>query len=90
MTEPKFTPGPWETSLTDDTFVRSADNDIAVMVGDYNDDVTSLIMTANANLMAAAPDLYAALKETLEIAARHESGDYIERANAAMRKARGE
>lgn len=90
MTEPKWTPGPWTTSLTDETFVRSADNDVAVMIGDYSDDATSLIMAANANLISAAPDLYAALKETLEISARYESGDYIERANAAMRKARGE
>ena len=60
MTEPKWTPGPWTTSLTDETFVRSADNDVAVMIGDYSDDATSLIMAANANLIAAAPDLYAA------------------------------
>ena len=99
MTEPKWTPGPWTTSLTDETFVRSADNDVAVMIGDYSDDATSLIMAANANLIAAAPDLYASVERLLlEFDFMVERGvipdvrdDIIfDNARAAMRKARGE
>jgi len=43
---------------------------------------------ATAHLIAAAPDLYAALIETLEIAARNEDGDFRIRARNALAKAR--
>lgn len=45
---------------------------------------------ANARLITAAPDLYHALIETLEIANRNEDGDWAVRAHAALAKARGE
>lgn len=44
---------------------------------------------ANADLIAAAPDLAEALAETLAIARRNESGAYIDRAEAALSKAKG-
>jgi hypothetical protein len=44
---------------------------------------------ANACLIASAPDLYAALIETLEIATRNEEGEFADRARAALAKAKG-
>ena len=44
---------------------------------------------ANARLIAAAPELLEALKETLAIAKRDEFGDYVIRAEAAIAKAEG-
>lgn len=86
MTETKWTPGPWRKNkeFPYDT-VASSKHFICQVFPTYDDK-----SKYNADLISAAPELYDALKETLEIAARYESGDYIERANAAMRKARGE
>jgi len=44
---------------------------------------------ANADLIAAAPELYASLVEALVIARRNEDGQYVQRAEAALAKARG-
>lgn len=45
---------------------------------------------ANADLISAAPELYAALVDALIIARRNEGGQYVQRAEAALAKARGE
>ena len=64
MTGP--TPGPWQTSLSDDTVVIHIGKDgvhyeVASIAGDgmSEPDLWS-IMEANARLIAAAPDLFAA------------------------------
>ena len=44
---------------------------------------------ADARLISAAPDLYAALIETLAIATRNEDGEFADRARAAIAKAEG-
>lgn len=44
---------------------------------------------SNMHLIASAPELYAALAETLAIARRNEGGDFVVRADAALSKARG-
>ena len=96
MTETKWTPGPWTVDRPSDQnqrmhVVREFNWRLVASMENCNKFLAYADETrANANLISAAPDLYDALKETLEIAARNESGDYIERANAAMRKARGE
>ena len=96
MTETKWTPGPHFAEIIYSQIPESEDGDITYRVIDKDKKEIVTFYTesdealANAQLYAAAPDLYDALKETLEISARYESGDYIERANAAIRKARGE
>ena len=91
MSEKEWTPGPhkavvgeYSTAKVYGPYRGKPGQILCEIVGDSPE------ADANAYLFAAAEALYAALEETLEIAARHESGDYIERANAAMRKARGE
>lgn len=60
------TPGPWEVSPLDGEKVRDHRNEvgIAVMSGYYREVDER---QANARLIAAAPDLLAALKELLEL-----------------------
>jgi len=68
MSDTKFTPGPWERYGVD----GSVDIDIVTNPG--STDATSVCRVhwngydhdANANLIAAAPDLYAALKGLLD------------------------
>ena len=98
--ETKWTKGPWcvEDPETDERPGWSWIS--AVVPGWYGlaevvtrmdgDTEDSPVGRANANLIAAAPDLYEALCETLEIARRNEAGDYVQRAEAALAKARGE
>lgn len=62
-----FTPGPWEVGPVDDTVVTHIGADgvryeVAAIDGDYNDPDTWPIMEANARLIAAAPDMLAALQ----------------------------
>lgn len=56
-------PGPWKTSLTDDTMVvDAAGREVAAIVGDYNDPGTWPLMEAHARLIAALPDFLKALQ----------------------------
>lgn len=103
--ETKFTPGPWFvlTDHPTNAAVRVCSGfdgwhggELATLYGPCEGDedengVWPLGETrmANARLIAAAPDLYAALVETLAIAERNESGEYADRARAALAKARG-
>lgn len=80
----KFTPGNWEA---DGSAVFVGKNCIALT---DTDNATEERYVANAHLIAAAPDLYAALVVTLDIARRNESGSYVDDAVAALAKARGE
>lgn len=62
----KHTPGPWLLSPTDDTIVIDATgNEVAAVDGDYNDPDTWPQMEANGRLIAAAPEMLEALKETV-------------------------
>lgn len=93
MTVIKHTPGPWRTSLTDDTVVvDAAGREVAAIDGDYNDPDTWPLMEANARLIAAAPDLLAALAEMIDCYGSDDGCGpipIIDRANAAIAKAGG-
>lgn len=85
----KHTPGPWKTHLTDDTLVVDGNGlVIAHMGGLYLGDDSP--MEANARLIAAAPDLLAAL-EVIAADSRWTSGEpTLMQARAAIAKAKGE
>ena len=100
--QPKWTKGPWPIKPTGD-FKR-------IVIGDglvdgpggyevaevYSDDCDRDEAMANAHLIAAAPDLYAALEWAAQNAEESEAGRdsewyaNLERCNAALAKARGE
>lgn len=90
----KFTPGPWKvinliTGYGVDASLKrlpSARVRITRTLSDQD--------LANAQLIAAAPDMYKALNELLELLEEHEPNWYLQghynRASAALAKARGE
>ena len=94
MSKPKFTPGPWSTGFVDGTkIVRESDrSQIAQVAGDYSDPTIWPIMEANAHLIAAAPDLYAALELARERMGGASPGmkAMIAQTDTALSKARGE
>lgn len=56
--------GPWSVHLTDETLVIDAEgNEVASMHGDYDTEYEG--MAARAELIAAAPEMRAAIKEKL-------------------------
>jgi hypothetical protein len=65
MTEPKFTEGPW---LNQENMEGYAD---IVIPGEY---IARVAKETNANLIAAAPDLYAALKSLADYEMPDQSG----------------
>ncbi len=98
MSDTKFTPGPWQVS-------GNAVKAIAQVAycgasGSWSNKGTQVIgddeAKANAILIAAAPDLYAALKMMTDrfLDANGSYGEYenetIDAANSALEKARGE
>jgi len=94
----KHTPGPWRTNLVDDTLIESGGWCVAKAYGDYDTDFER--MEANARLIAAAPDMLAALIGLQYILASAESNasgnpnhDHVQRrvgaARAAIAKASG-
>lgn len=65
---PRHAPGPWRVGPVDDTVVTRLGDDgiryeIAAVDGDYNQPDQWPVMEANARLIAAAPDMLAALKD---------------------------
>lgn len=97
MSETKFTPGPWRVEITEDgsngfahkwPIILSETQQIVGTEGLFSDIETD---RANAALIAAAPDLYKALKMASESAGfqymTYETRDAI---TAALAKARGE
>lgn len=103
MTEPKFTPAPW--MLDEDGEVLDCNNDsIALLEIDDFDAEIEQELKANANLIAAAPDLYDALvlcTDLFAAYARHhlEKGDELkcsvnknmaDKCRSVLAKARGE
>lgn len=99
MTNTKFTPGPWRIGPDE-----SSDEDeygfcIAIFSEEYKNSVALRIREeSNAHLIAAAPDLYAALSEAkLQIEYLHEKfaetgsgNNMLAKIDAALAKARGE
>lgn len=89
----KHTPGPWETSVFQscgevdawDVCAAGGGDMLADLKGNPNGE-------ADANLMAAAPDLLAALELARARLYRHamENKEAIDAADAALTKARGE
>ena len=103
MSEPKFTPGPWEIEedLFDHDWAISAPKwgALARVVAEMDDDGTGKSWTksetgeANAHLIAAAPDLYYALDCILkELPTKRDWLDPVTEAMAkqALKAARGE
>lgn len=90
MSETRFTPGPWGVRRTEwDT--------IQVMIGPPGDQVGICEASAfdqkseaNAHLIAAAPDLYAALHALVWDGPAVDDSPLWEAARAALAKARGE
>ena len=95
MTEPKFTPGPWKVErYGENSVIRAADQCVGEVYRSEFEPQT-LPTKYNAALIAAAPDLYAALSQLDDafISATNWAGDppqEIVNARAALRKARGE
>lgn len=93
MSKPNFTPGPWKwtNSGYDDNLcykvqIGTKDRTVAYAYSPTGD--REPIQTANAHLIAAAPDLYAvceAMQKTCEL-----PDSFAILLNAALKKARGE
>jgi hypothetical protein len=102
MSESKHTPGPWTVDWSDDgPLIYTGDLLIASVSGSTEhievpglDEQTT---EANASLMAAAPDLLAALERVLEHGEplnlyheRSEDAEVVNQARAAIAKAKGQ
>ena len=68
MTEPKFTKGPWTSSLMD---YHSEDPTVIAISGSDNNNVCEIldgsVEDADLALILAAPDMYEALEEVIKI-----------------------
>lgn len=90
----KFTPGPWyamagQGPISDQAAVFDEGDDLIADCRPIDDDVRSVEENqANARLIAAAPDLYAALEGVIAVADRRTVE--FDAARAALAKARGE
>jgi hypothetical protein len=84
MSEAQHTPGPWvikENTGWDEAWCDWHDvGPISLMGGEAD---------ANSRLIAAAPDLLEALKETLAVATRNEEGAFADRARVIIAQAEG-
>lgn len=83
----KWTPGPWSNDRIGEIAVSLGDDNIALVCfeGELNDEKEC---EANAHLIAAAPELYEALKEVVALSDRKQHA--WDNARAALAKARGE
>lgn len=95
MDEIKHTPGPWKLSAPEDGYVYVSGvghSMFAHVVWCMDDDDRSPHCEANAHLIAAAPDMFAALSNLLEavIDGRPSKSKEIDRASVALARARGE
>lgn len=81
MSETKWTPGPWKISGTA-TIKQSQKGWIA--------SVSTVDSSANAHLIAAAPDLYEVLSDAVENNMQVENADWWGKVYKALSKARGE
>lgn len=87
----KHTPGPWEVSKNGVYVVsRFAHFNICRIKSELHDDSITEISTANARLIAAAPDLLAALRDMLNnFGGNDNETPFIVQARAAIAKAEG-
>lgn len=113
MSETKFTPGPWKAEFREyggydcmsaSWSIVSDESEFATLDCRTRDHANDPQQEANANLMAAAPELFDALKELHEISGEANipmensksvrlMGKFLatrEKAEAAIKKARGE
>lgn len=92
MSETMFTPGPWENGGS----IVGAGN--IIIRQQWEGTIIIDELQANANLIAAAPDMYEALEMAILEYGKHggpwnvpsEPGTWIDKAKAAIVKARGE
>lgn len=101
MSEQRWTPGPWQVKFDEDwmdTMIIAPGGAATAKAWDLWEDsedgkVTQMPTDANAHLIAAAPELYEALRITkvhLEASGFDAKGKVVAQANAALAKARGE
>ncbi len=97
MSEKKFTPGPWKVSKSPDYFengatvIRAENNCVIAVLTDLDWPIPKA-REANANLIAAAPELLEALEELSNRAHYADGGfyeDMIVKAEKAIKKALG-
>jgi hypothetical protein len=97
--ETKFTPGPWMFAEGNHrVFTPDGSDDVAFATASFERGRTYGEMVANARLIAAAPDLYAALDDIIaEVLRYYKNGGAIEplgkacaKAAIALRRARRE
>lgn len=102
----KFTPGPWSKAHLNEmgcrcgyVFSEGSETVAKVLYNDkedanycrYEEYLSLETARANAALIAAAPDMYAALEELLDtVSNADETSGAYEKATAALAKARGE
>lgn len=68
MSEPTFTPGPWGWCMPDEVFPAVFCNENGNIIADlYDAKNNQRQMVANAALIAAAPEMYAKLKELADV-----------------------
>jgi hypothetical protein len=100
MSDTKFTPGPWIVDKSFNADIQAPDGlDIATCCAEIlNRHTDGEEGIANAHLIAAAPDMYAALEKAVSDYGNNggpwnvpsEPGTWIEMAQSALSKARGE
>ena len=83
-----YTKGPWEIEKFDDWDKEILINGTSIIVD--HDDVDQEEAVANANLIAAAPELLEALEETRKALIGYEFSDATRMASRAIKKAKGE
>lgn len=100
MSETKWTPGPWRVDYQNED--NPDDERLAVFSAAYSDETPGIcagtkawpLIREDADLIAAAPDLYAALESAESVLTHHGFPDnaqsVLAAARAALRKARGE
>ncbi len=99
MTETKWTPAPWIVGKDDPEVSYSSEKNLPLgwvqITGRYppyafGRCVAHVAETQDANLIAAAPDLYAALAAMVEIGGEDDGRDVFAMARSALAKARGD
>ncbi len=100
MSQPKFTPGPWlvERRVTDGGQTHHTigvlRDEICGVFGTHPSGrymcVSGCIDEHDAALIAAAPDMYEALRDLYESGGPDDGGCVIQKGLAALKKARGE
>jgi len=95
MSEAKFVPGPWRVRINNGNILVVGPNNIHIGTSECKDrfPTNKGTQAANARLMAAAPEMYQALK-TLLFNCRHGNGleaqyQALDKAESALAKAEG-